>query len=1713
MDSAVKTRQRAALLAHVQSTQPAPMPSTPENASKPAKTSKKWMGFTFGFIGMMAALALVLVFVSPNGLKLPGASPAGSVALLAIPAAHAEDAFGLTADKADAAGTDTDSSFTVTSKIDVDAPALKQSLTILPPVDVDVQKTANNTFKVTPKENLQAGETYRFSIAAEVDNGDGTVTHRTFSWAMQAKDDFRVLSSIPGDGKSYVPVNTGIEFKFSRDGFEGATSSFSITPAVAGHFETHGRSLSFVPDAPLAYGQRYEVTLKKGFGATGSDKGLAEDAKLRFETETAPKPGTSSSQPLEVSLDEYQEIVPAKPWSIQNVYLDKSLTGFSFEAYRLTKDDARKLLDARLNVPAWAPVENKRFAAYEQATKTMVSSGDAPISRNDSYSGDIQLPAFDPGFYAVKITPNAPQGGVASWVFVQSTEVAAYMTADQNSLLVWTVNAATGKVLSNERVRVDGQDVKTDAQGLAHLATPSVLNATSSDFGDVPPHVLAEFGDDQAGLLQPIMSTNGGYWVDFNNRSSSVSKTWGYLYLDRPLYRQQDELKLFGVAQDRLTRQGAGQVEVRLRKQDYWVDFGTGRDKVYQSKTVTTDASGRYEATFDWDQLSQGYYTIEVMRGDEVVSNHTFEVREFVKPAYQLSLMLDQHKVFAGQPITGTVKANFFEGTPVPHLKLVLNWNNSTLNLETDDTGVTRFSADNPPQPCAALSPIYSDCGKSQYVSFEVRPEGGEEGDIYADDATVVYRSEAGTRLEARSTSTTASVRVTVWKNNLSLDDDGQTTGWAGRPVTVTVYGHHWEKQQDGFTYDYLEKKNVPRYRYVDVWDAPAVTNLTTDGSGQATMSFTMSSDRDYEVFSEARDDSGRVSRDTFWIWPGQDYGSYGGRAMPGDTWNAPAYPSLDLTPHADPNGPVGFGLDQRFTATFKEGNDSLDASRTPGVLFFVASRGLRQSEVKQANTDSFTFQEAWSPNADIHAVTFHEGHFEEVQQTASFRRQDKSLVIEAKPDKESYAPGETVHVTVTAKRKSDGQAAPDTKLAWGAVDKSLLAASYDVTADPLAELYGYVSDGLIFTSRSHGSGNYGFGGAEMGGGGGEMARLAMDKARKNFKDTAGFGVVTTDANGSATITFQAPDNITGWRFELVGVTPALEAGEGRTDVNVTKPVFVDLVAPPRLLVNDKPVLKLRAYGAGLADGEDVTFAVKAPTLGIDQEVPGKANQPVSVAIPNLVAGKHTVTVAVASKHGTDALEREITVEPSNYLKDSLVSVQAAPGTALPSLGQPEADITITPGNRAALQPLAEELVWNSGSARADALLASRLALQILKDDYRSDSWWLPDADSLTERLSQYQNGGMELLPYGSADLELSSEMAATAPEYLDRDDLSSYFWNIVDDPSTNRSDLIEALAGLAALHEPVLTALQQASALSDLGWRERLSIARGLAAAGDTERARGLLDGLLATAVQRDNLTSLHVTESDADNYEATADAAALAAQLAHPQADALMRFVQSNWRADAFPVLAKARYLKSVIPTLGNRDITFGYTLGDGEKTILFKDGWSQTLTLTSEEASKFRVTKADGPITISFVKRETGRPVSVPEVSVERTYQTANDLSHLKAGDAVTITLTPRITASAQDGCYVVRDHLPGGWEAMTGQNPILYGGDGVTGGQWYPYLVENGEVSFSFCKGESGPIVYTARVVSPGTYTAEAPLIQNQSFPGVASVGKDQSVTIQ
>lgn len=1684
LNPSVKAAQKSSLIAFAKSRM------TPES---PKKTSYlPWFG-GFAFAATAAVVVLAVYLSSQPGIRQPVGQFAAES--LSIPAANASDAFTVFAEKTDASGMAVDSAIAIESKVPVSASALRQSLRIVPAVDFDLKQAGDNRFTLEPRSPLAAGEIYRVSIAAAIED-----TAREFSWALQTAPEFKLVSTIPADGGSGVNVSTGVEFRFSASGWEDPAQFVVVEPPTPGRWETRGRTLTFVPSKPFAPATRYEVTVKKGF-APKDGTGLQEDVRVRFETGAAETSRPSDGAYL--SLGDRLSAPINKPWTV-SAY-GRVVTQYDAVFYRISADEARGLLSRDLGAGSWTKVDPSD-RAYENLAKTEAFKADVTLAESNDYGQALNFPAIQtPGYYVLKIS-GKNRADVKSWAFVQVTDNAFYMSADKESLYVWVVNASTNRAQSNLPVKVGDQMVRTDANGVAKLVTPVTLRTDAPKDGPVA--LLGEIGEGASAAFA-VLERRGGYY--FDRFRSANTRVWGYLYSDRPLYRLSDEIKLFGLARDRATDRGVGEVTLELRRSSLWFDAFTGGEKIYAQTKVQTDAAGRFEGALSWTDLSPGYFSVYAMQNGEQVALASFEVKEFVKPSYSIEISLDRDRVYQGETVNASIRARFFDGTPVPKARLRVQVPKGTQGerepreVITDENGMASLAVAMPVFDCPAPTVKDAYCYTESSFTLEATPVEGEEGDIFGTATVRVRTSRLGVNLDIKPSGQNATVEIRTWRHAYEAPSEGYEDNWSGRTLDGYVIGRRWERVSAGFYYDAIEKKQVERFRYEERLDAPVAFRVTTDARGFASHTFARESGKSYQVIVEGKDDENRLSRSHYWTWEG-------GSGL----WNDSS-PSeeealyLELSPEPKPDmygGDVGYALGTELTATVRVGKQDFRPAEGGSVLFTVSARGIREVAVESSASHRFRFEREYMPNAEIRAVIWRNGKFEKVRASVQYDKTEKALDIKAEAEQATYAPGGKIRVRVTAASKTTGRPASDVVFAYSAVDKALLALSYDYLANPLYGIYNYVEDGVIFESAIFERFEGGGGGAEMGG---DMGLAAKSEVRSNFKDTAAFGLVRTDGNGQAVIEFTAPDNLTSWRIDVLGVSDQLDAGSSRIEVPVTRPVFVSAVIPEQMLVKDKPVLKLRAFGTGLRAGSDLAYVVDAPTLGLtNQRMSGKAGESVYVAVDKLVAGRHRMTIGVESGNQTDAIERFVNIEETRFTKGELVRAEAAPGSSIPELGQSEADILLTSKNKAALFGEYQRLA-DLDSARADALIAKRLALRRLEEDYGMRPEGAPSDEELRARMSDYMDyAAYRLLPYGSQDLELTSEIVATAPQFVDQALIADYFVGIYDggrfiqSPST--LERLHALAGLAALGEPVLPELQRMASEQELGWREWLVIARGLESAGDRERAAGLLERLLSQAETRDDLTWLPVSNDQIDVYEATADAAALASRLSHPSAANLRNWVEENMRKDAFPVLAQVRYLEAVRSTSLGRDVLLSYTFGDDEKTLRFsREEPVHRLTLTSDEARRFRVTRVDGPVTLAFIRTVSGRPASVPELALTRTYQAERALNDLREGDVVSITLKPEARGNLQKGCYLVQDHLPSGFKPVVSWNSYDR--------NWYPTEIRGNTVSFVTCFDPFETIRYSVRAVSRGTYSAEAASVAHLEYPSISSVGQDTEVIIK
>jgi len=180
-----------------------------------------------------------------------------------------------------------------------------------------------------------------------------------------------------------------------------------------------------------------------------------------------------------------------------------------------------------------------------------------------------------------------------------------------------------------------------------------------------------------------------------------------------------------------------------------------------------------------------------------------------------------------------------------------------------------------------------------------------------------------------------------------------------------------------------------------------------------------------------------------------------------------------------------------------------------------------------------------------------------------------KEIEIEVKPEKETYKPGDRVKVDLHAASRNNGSNEP-IELAVAVLDEAvldLIAGGRDYF-DPYKGFYsidGLDVDNFSLLMQLVGRQKFEKKGADPAGDGGTELGL-----RSVFKFVSYWNPsIKPDKEDKASIEFEAPDNLTGWRVLVMAVTPGdrMGLGEGRFAVN--RPTEVRPVMPNQITQGD----------------------------------------------------------------------------------------------------------------------------------------------------------------------------------------------------------------------------------------------------------------------------------------------------------------------------------------------------------------------------------------------------------------------------------------------------------------------------------------------------------------------------------------------------------------
>lgn len=179
-------------------------------------------------------------------------------------------------------------------------------------------------------------------------------------------------------------------------------------------------------------------------------------------------------------------------------------------------------------------------------------------------------------------------------------------------------------------------------------------------------------------------------------------------------------------------------------------------------------------------------------------------------------------------------------------------------------------------------------------------------------------------------------------------------------------------------------------------------------------------------------------------------------------------------------------------------------------------------------------------------------------------------LSVKVAAERADYRPGEKVKVALHAAPLHEAKKEP-IELAVAVLDQAVfdLVTGGKAYFDPYKGLYRL--DGLDVRNynlllKLVGRQKFEKKGANPGGDGGADFKFREDSKYVAYWNPS----VRPDANGNASIEFDAPDNLTGWRVLVIGATPTDRVGLGEGDFKVNRPTEIRPVMPNQVMEGDK---------------------------------------------------------------------------------------------------------------------------------------------------------------------------------------------------------------------------------------------------------------------------------------------------------------------------------------------------------------------------------------------------------------------------------------------------------------------------------------------------------------------------------------------------------------
>ena len=523
-----------------------------------------------------------------------------------------------------------DSEFLIyTNGEELTAESIQKAIYVEPALEYTIEETNNsNEYKLTFKQNIPSNTIVKLQYVKD------KITQN--SWAFQTANELAVNGTYPANNTDNVSKNSVIEIEFSYASVGNVEENVEISPEINGTWEHLGKVWRFTPQSELNDGEYY-VKVNKGIIA--EEKTLKNEYIFKFEVSQNMKEEYYYNTISIDGINTYNPDQPVRIYCQKRLYSEEKLNISKIEIAKFENKEnfieylENKNYDKAINKKQY---EFDQTGAYVQLTKGLENGYYVAI-----VYGENDLEMF-----------NCP---------IQINELSAYAVATERDVLAWVANGET--LAQDIEVEYKGKVVNTNNQGLAEFK---------------------EIGDDSE-IVKYLCIGNtsnqlvvGIYNYDLDNYPK------GYLYTDRPLYKNTDTINIWGFVPRQLFYDKI--------QDEFYIELNSeGKQKV----KVEEDGNLNYTIELN-NHMDTEYAAIKLYYKENIIAERYITIENYEVQNYTYKITYDKNYAYSGSKFEFDVKINHITGLNVPNKTVSAQIDGKIYRVNSNENGIAHFVIDVP---------------------------------------------------------------------------------------------------------------------------------------------------------------------------------------------------------------------------------------------------------------------------------------------------------------------------------------------------------------------------------------------------------------------------------------------------------------------------------------------------------------------------------------------------------------------------------------------------------------------------------------------------------------------------------------------------------------------------------------------------------------------------------------------------------------------------------------------------------------------------------------------------------------------------------------------------------------------------------------------------------------------------------------------------------